>query len=159
MYNQQSANLATQRGTRGLATLFAVVIVLAIAALVVAAVLATSGATKATIGDHSRDIGESARAGAFLTEDRSYDQIEARRAALSQAKHQVAPVTIVKPAPYVVESTDTLRKEHLGVAPAAVPSAPAVSSRDSMESLRLEHMRQFAGLKAVRSIQTWGGGR
>ena len=71
----------------------------------------------------------------------------------------VAPVTIAKPAPFTLESTDSLRKEHLGVAPVAAPSAPVLSARDRMESLRLEHMRRFAGLKAVTSIQTWGGGR
>ncbi len=165
MYSPQSANLATHR-TPGLPTILGFIAAFALAVIALTALMV---ATKAQVGDHSRDAVEANRGAAFAIQgDRSLDAVEARRAALSDAKHKVAPVVIVAaPAKPNPDSWDATRKEHVPgaavvtapivaapakpnpdswdatrkehVPGAAVVTAPIVSTRDSMESLRLEH--------------------
>ena len=175
MYSPQSANLATHR-TPGLPTILGFIAAFALAVIALTALMV---ATKAQVGDHSRDAVEANRGAAFAIQgDRSLDAVEARRAALSEAKHKVAPVTIVAaPAKPNPDSWDSLRKEHLPGA--AVVTAPIVSARDSMESLRLEHRfnavtsaaaksardnliayrRALAQYEANQATESWGGGR
>ena len=176
MYSPQSANLATHR-TPGLPTILGFIAAFALAVIALTALMV---ATKAQVGDHSRDAVEANRGAAFAIQgDRSLDAVEARRAALSDAKHKVAPVTIVAaPAKPNPDSWDSTRKEH--VPGAAVVTAPIVSSRESMESLRLEHRfnaltsaaaksaaldnliayrRALAQAQANQVTNSWGGGR
>ena len=181
MYSPQSANLATHR-TPGLPTILGFIAAFALAVIALTALLV---ATKAQVGDHSRDAVEANRGAAFAIQgDRSLDAVEARRAALSDAKHKVAPVTIVAaPAKPNPDSWDSTRKEHVpgaAVVTAPIVTAPIVSSRESMESLRLEHRynaltsaaakkaaldnlmayrRALAQAQANQVTNSWGGGR
>jgi hypothetical protein len=156
MYSPQSANLVTHRGTRGLPAILAALAVVAIVALTVGVLMATAATTKGQIGDHSLDAGESTRAGAFLVEDHTFDQIEAQRSlGLGLA------IVPAGPAPTAADDWNSLRKEHLYTVPATTKAAPIDSSRDSMESLRQEHLRRVHATKAAPAItyDTWGGGR
>lgn len=188
MYSSQPAQLATQRGVRGLPMILAAIVVLIIAALAVAVYSVNVGAAKGLVGDHSRDVSEGTRAAAFAIEDHSLDQIENQRVGFSKAHRPGAAATIqAAPAVNPNDSWESLRKEHvagamatapaatsfgdLGLAPRTTLAAPAVL--ETMDSLRKEHLRG-AQAPASDSIydghlrrvpltkpapDTWGGGR
>ena len=198
MYSTQPAQLATQRGVRGLPMVLAAIAVLVTAALAVAIAMAVASAAKAPVGDHSRDVSESIRGAAFLAADHSLDQIETQRqVAFSKAHRPGAAVTIpTSPVVTADDSTEALRREHrpivaapklapaatsfgdLGIAPRTTQAAPAVSWTETTDSLRKEHLgiapattsdsiykghlRRVPLTKPAApavTYDTWGGGR
>jgi hypothetical protein len=135
MYAPQSTQLTAQRGSRALPAIMSAIVILAVAGAAFGVRSMASQGAPATIARPQYDSPALRNGGALATIARPQYDSPALRGGTQSA---------VVPAVNTFETSDSLRLEHLGIAPATVVGKAIVTGRDRIEIHRQEHLRKGA---------------